>query len=117
LFNSSLSEHLASDIAATVLPLGLSEQQLPQLMAALASGDPTAAASIPGVTPQIIGAGVRALQGAYLHAFRLVWVTAGVFSFVAAIGKLVSAPIKGLLTVRYSRLFHCQPGERLEHAC
>jgi hypothetical protein len=39
------------------------------------------------VTPQIIGAGVGALQSAFLNSFKWVYVTAAVISAVAAIAS------------------------------
>ena len=41
---------------------------------------------VPGITPQIIGAGVQALQEAYLQSFKGVWIAAAVMSGVATIG-------------------------------
>jgi hypothetical protein len=59
---------------------------------ALSSNNQTALAMVPGVTPQIIGAGVNGLQQAYLMSFRYVWVAAGAFSVVAGIGKFSGKP-------------------------
>lgn len=87
IFNSSLSKHLGHDIAAAVLPLGFPPTQLEAFIGALAGNDQAALAQIEGVTPQIIGAGVHALQGAYLVSFRGVWIAAAVFSAVTVIGK------------------------------
>jgi hypothetical protein len=44
-------------------------------------------AQIQGVTPQIIGAGVGAMKGAYLKSFEKVWIAAAVISGVTALGK------------------------------
>jgi len=44
-------------------------------------------ADIPGVTPQIIGAGVGGLFEAFSIGFRYVWIAAGCFTVVAAICK------------------------------
>lgn len=43
--------------------------------------------SLPGVTPQIIGAGVHALQESYLASFKNVWIAAAVISGVTVLGK------------------------------
>ena len=43
--------------------------------------------SIPGVTPQIISAGVYGLQEAYAKSFKGVWITAAALSAVATIGQ------------------------------
>jgi hypothetical protein len=85
IFNSTLSKHLGENIAAAVLPLGLSPGNLAQFAAALASQDQAALAIIPGVTPAIISAGLGAVKATYLVAYRYVWITAGAFSFVAVV--------------------------------
>lgn len=87
IFNSSLSSKLGADIAAAVLPLGLPPAELPAFIGALAGQDKAALAQLPGVTPQMIGAGVHALQTAYLASFKNVWVAAAVFAGVTIIGK------------------------------
>ena len=87
IFTFKLSSHLGSDIAAAVLPLGFSPRYLEAFIGALAGDDEAALAHIPGVTPQIIGAGVGALKHAYLISLRGVWIAACVFSFVTAIGE------------------------------
>jgi hypothetical protein len=66
--------------------LGLSPKALGQFIAALAANDPKALMQVPGITPQIIGAGVQALQEAYLQSFKGVWIAAAVISGVATIG-------------------------------
>jgi hypothetical protein len=47
----------------------------------------TGLATIPGVTPEIIGAGADALLDTYTSGFRNVWVSAVGFVGLAAIGK------------------------------
>lgn len=51
------------------------------------ANDPEALAQIPGVTPEIIGAGVHTLQEAYLNSFKGVWIAAAVLSGVTLLGK------------------------------
>lgn len=67
--------------------MGLSSEDLPAFIAALSSQDTDALATMPDVTPAVIAAGLDGLKAAYLESFRYVWVTAGVFSAVAATGK------------------------------
>lgn len=86
IFNSKIS-HLGSNIAAAVLPLGFSPQNLEAFIGALANNEQAVLAKIPGVTPQIIGAGVGALQRTYLQSFRNVWIAAAAISGVTVIGK------------------------------
>jgi len=95
IFNSSLSNHLGQDIAAAVVPLGFPPAQLEAFIGALAGNDQAALAQIPGVTPQIVGAGVHALQSAYLASFKGVWIAAAVFSGVTVIGSCFIINPKG----------------------
>lgn len=86
IFNSKIS-HLGSNIAAAVLPLGFPPSELPGFIGALAGNDQAALAKIPGVTPQIIGAGVHALQTSYLSSFRGVWIAAAVIAGATVFGE------------------------------
>ena len=92
-FSSGLNTHLGADIAAAVLPLGLAPRALPAFIGALAGNDQAALARIPGVTGEIIGAGVQGLQQAYLSTFRIVWITAAALSAVAVLRKLMALPM------------------------
>lgn len=76
-------------IAAAVLPAGLPASSLPAFITDLANSDTAALVTVPGVTPAIIGAGVEGLYEAYSIGFRFVWIAAGCFTVVAAIGKFV----------------------------
>lgn len=87
IFNTKLNSTLGSSIAAAVLPLGFPPQELEAFIGALAGQDKAALAQLPGVTPQIIGAGVHALQTSFLESFKNVWIAAAVFSGVTVIGK------------------------------
>lgn len=87
IFTGKFSANLGHKIAGAVLPLGLPATSLPAFIGALASSDNAALAGIPGVTPQIIGAGVGGLFEAFSIGFRYVWVAAGCFTVIAAIGK------------------------------
>lgn len=53
---------------------------------------------LPGVTPQIIGAGVHALQTSYLASFRNVWIAAAVISGVTVLGKFRLLPVTKCMT-------------------
>jgi hypothetical protein len=75
-------------IAAAVLPLGLPASSLTAFIGDLAAQNTTALVTVPGVTPEIIGAGVGGLYEAYSLGFRFVWVAAACFTVLAAICKL-----------------------------
>lgn len=86
ILNSMLSKNIGAGVAEAVLPLGLPKSSLGAFITALASDNIPAVEAVPGVTPQIISAGAYGLKQAFLLSFRWVWVTAGAFSLVAAIG-------------------------------
>ncbi|RTE83244.1 hypothetical protein BHE90_002245 [Fusarium euwallaceae] len=70
IFNSQMTKNLPKDIAKAVLPLGLPTQSLGPFIQALADHNDNAFATIEGVTPQIIQAGVHGLQQAYITSLR-----------------------------------------------
>lgn len=80
--------HLGPNIAAAVLPLGVPPTELEAFIGALAGNDQAALAQLPNVTPQIIGAGVHALQSTYLSSFKAVWIAAAAISAATVLGKL-----------------------------
>ncbi len=79
---------MGTKIAEAVLPLGLPVNSLPAFIGDLAASNTTALQTVPGVTGQIIGAGVGGLFEAYSIGFRFVWVAAGCFTVVAAVSEL-----------------------------
>lgn len=99
ILNSAIAGKLPAKIAAAVVPLGLNPQALPLFIGALAAHNDAALFAVPGVSPQIIGAGVQALQQAYLESFRGVWIAAAVVSFVTMIGTSLLISQELLLTL------------------
>lgn len=91
ILSGNLNKNLGANIAGAVLPLGLPETSLGDLITALANQDTAALLAVPGISPDIISAAVGALKSTYSVAFRWVWVAAGSFTVVAAIGKYIAA--------------------------
>ncbi|KAF4456210.1 hypothetical protein FALBO_15469 [Fusarium albosuccineum] len=85
ILNSLLSKNLGPEIADRVLPLGLSADDLPAFIRALSNNDQRALASIPGINPDTISAGLVGLRTAYRIAFRGIWIVAAVVSAVGFI--------------------------------
>ena len=74
IFSSKLSTELGKQIAPRVLALGFNPQYLGAFIGALASQNIPAVSQIPGVTPQIIGAGVVGLKTAFIQSIKWIWV-------------------------------------------
>ncbi|KAK5059701.1 hypothetical protein LTR84_009584 [Exophiala bonariae] len=87
IFSSQISKNLPHEIAEAVLPLGVSPENLGLFIQALSGHDSAVLGAIPGVTPQIIGAGAHALQHAYLLSLRPVHAFGLAVSAIAVIGK------------------------------
>jgi len=87
ILNSLLSKNLGPEIADRVLPLGLSVDNLPAFIDALANSNQQALASIPGLSDEIIAAGLLGLKTAYRIAFRGIWSAAAA---VSAVGFILS---------------------------
>lgn len=86
IFNSGVRNHVPKAIAAAVLPLGLSESALPQFIKALSSHNPEAFAGIPGITQDIIHAGLHGSQLGYVQTYRPIQIAGLCFSFAGVIG-------------------------------
>ncbi|KAK4189070.1 major facilitator superfamily domain-containing protein [Podospora australis] len=84
LFNSAMS-HVGDNIADAAVPAGLPPGNLGLFIGALVTRNATALASIPGATPNVIGAGATALLDTFLSAFRNVWIAGACFVGLAAI--------------------------------
>jgi hypothetical protein len=93
IFSNKLSANFGTKIAEAVLPLGLPISSLPAFIRDLTAQNSTGLMLIPGVTPQIIGAGAGGLLEAYSIGFRFVWVAAGCFTAIAAVCKFFSVDL------------------------
>lgn len=87
LFNDQLNR-IGDNVAAAVLPKGLSPDALPQFIGALSAHNQTALMAVPGVTPEIIGAGATALVDTFINGFSHVWIAASCFVGLAAIAAV-----------------------------
>jgi MFS family permease len=89
-FNSQMKKNVPANIAERVLPLGLGPEQLGDFITALNAHNQTLIAAIPGVTPQIIEAGIQGLKAALVSSFRMLWITPLVISAIALFGSSIS---------------------------
>jgi hypothetical protein len=77
--------------------VGLPASSIPEFITDLVAQNSTALLLVPGISPEIIGAGAGALLDTYAASFKNVWITAVTFVALAAIGK---SQLRELLTSR-----------------
>jgi hypothetical protein len=65
---------------------------------ALTSGSPAAIDTVPGITPEIIAAGVDALKGVYSSGFRLIYLVGLTFGLLACLGACFVNSVDDKLT-------------------
>lgn len=80
--NTQTAKRIPSYIASAAVQAGLPPTSVGGFVGALAGQDQAALASVPGVTPSIIGAGVAALMNALADSFRYVYIIAAPFGLV-----------------------------------
>ncbi|KAI9154776.1 Hydroxyquinol 1,2-dioxygenase [Paramyrothecium foliicola] len=74
IYNNSLSSELPKKISEAALSLGLPQESIGALIAAITSQDGAALAEIPGATPEIIAAAQGGMLDAFSLAFRNCWI-------------------------------------------
>jgi hypothetical protein len=84
-FNARINKYLPQYVATAASGAGLPHSSLPGFIEALSSGDSAALAKVPGVTPNIIAQGARALQQAYADSIRIVFIISAPFGVVALV--------------------------------
>lgn len=85
LLSNALGTQLPDKVLGQVVPLGFDPQYTGALLDGLGAQNATLLGSIPGVTPEIIGAAVVGLKEAYSVSFRRVWIAAAAFAAVATL--------------------------------
>lgn len=85
LVGNRLEDYIPNYITRAVLTAGLPPTSLGAFIGALTTYDFAALPLVPGVTPQVIGAGVAALKQAYADGIRIVYYIAAPVAFVAVI--------------------------------
>jgi hypothetical protein len=93
IINNKISSTLSSKIAGAVLKQGLPSSSVGLLLGGFLSGNATALAEVPGISPEIIGAATDASRNAYAAAYRLAW--SSIIPFVV-LGLVSVACLKGV---------------------
>lgn len=100
IFSSALSD-LGTNIASAATAAGLPADSVPSFIQNLTGQNETGLALVPGVTPDIIGAGAGALLDTYASGFRYVWLSAMAFVAVAAVCRCTPILTTPLIIVPY----------------
>lgn len=84
---TSAMKHLGDNVASAAITAGLPPTSIARFVGDLATQNQTDLVKVPGVTPEIIGAGVGALLDTFSTGFRNVWLSGLAFCVLAAICK------------------------------
>lgn len=84
-FNSE-TNRIPANVASAAVAAGLPLSSIDPFVACIVAQNHTGAATVPGVTDQIMAAGTEAVVETYVQAFRYVWLSAIPFLAIAAIG-------------------------------
>jgi hypothetical protein len=84
-FTERLQPNIISQVSAAALRAGLPATSVEAFVAALAARNTAALATIHGVTPEIIAAGVAALKQALADSIRIVFIIAAPFGALACL--------------------------------
>lgn len=90
IFHSKLSVKLPGYVAAAVLPLGITVDELGPLITELSSGIPPT--NLPGVNAQVIEAAGLAIVNAYNDSFSYIWIFSAALAAVSVIASLMLEP-------------------------
>ncbi len=75
-------------VARVVVPMGLGVDEVGRFVRALMAGDAAALGGVPDVTREMVVEGGRVVREVLVVAFRRVWISAGCFVVLAAVGEL-----------------------------
>lgn len=96
--NSKLDSNYAKAVGGAAVRAGLPPSSLPKLFAALAMGDPTAIAAVPGINDSILGSTMQASHVVYASAYRLAWISIIPLVVLALIAVACTRSVKNLMT-------------------
>ncbi|KAF4634266.1 hypothetical protein G7Y89_g3844 [Cudoniella acicularis] len=84
----SATRKMGDNVSKAIIDAGLPTSSVAEFVTDLLSQNTTGLPEVPGVTPDIIGAGVNALLDTYTQGFRNVWASAAAFIALAAIASV-----------------------------
>ncbi|KAF5556070.1 hypothetical protein FNAPI_5861 [Fusarium napiforme] len=100
IYQDKVTKIVPSRVAAVVLPMGLPESSLPQLLGVLLGTTPDMPISkVEGITPDMIGPAVLASREGQVASFRYVWLASIAFGVVSLICAAITKDLSPRLTM------------------
>jgi hypothetical protein len=106
IYSDKLTKFLPAEIIPAVEQAGLPPKSVPALFAALPTGTFD---SVPGVTPKVLAALADATRLAYIHAFKIVYLSTLAFTAVSIVACFFVTDISKYLTNYVNKTIH-KPG-------
>ncbi|EXK80638.1 hypothetical protein FOQG_14844 [Fusarium oxysporum f. sp. raphani 54005] len=100
IFTTKIGKLLPKMVAEASVAAGLAPEMVPNLMGAIASGDPALIQSVDGATPEVMMAVIRATGKAYGDSFRFVWWFILPFGVLAILGSVLLKSTKEQMTLQ-----------------
>jgi len=114
IINGKLGSDLAPSIFSAATRAGLPANAVPGLLTALASGDSTAIAAVPGINQSIIATAMNASHSTYASAYRLAWASIIPFVVLAIVAILFLKGVKEQMTEKVEATVEHTPSKALE---
>jgi hypothetical protein len=100
IINNKLASTYASKVGAAAVEAGLPSSSVGLLLAALAAGNTTALAELPGTNANVVPAALDASHWAYAKAYNLAWASIIPFIVLAIVSVACLKGVKELMTER-----------------
>ena len=100
IINNKLASTYASKVGAAAVEAGLPSSSIGLLLAALAAGNATALAELPGTNANVVPAALDASHWAYARAYNLAWASIIPFIVLAIVSVACLKGVKELMTER-----------------
>jgi hypothetical protein len=97
ILSNQLSDNLGKNVAAALAKAGVPIAKIPAIAEAIALGETTSPA-LADASPTALGAGVLALKLTYVHAFKIIYLTAIAFGVLGILCAAFSRNIGEFLT-------------------
>ena len=105
-FTNKLTTFLPAEIVPAVEEAGLPASSITALFAAMAKGTTAALEAVPGINATIMAAYALATQDAYMHAFKVVYLSSIAFTAVAITASIFVTDVDKYMTNFVNKTIH-----------